>query len=59
MSKVDEQLVLDLIIYGNSYYTAHLRSKYNPMRFFLGNIKKKRINPKEIYIDKLEPNNPL
>lgn len=54
MSKIDEQLCLDLMIYGNSYYTMHTRWKYNPMRYFLGNIKRKRINPTKICIDKME-----
>lgn len=43
-------------IYGTSYHSVSQRSKFNPLRYLLGSVKIKALDPKDIFITKMFDN---
>lgn len=52
--KINAQEALDQATYGLSCHTQYYRSVFNPMRYILGDIGYKRINPSKMFIRKME-----
>lgn len=48
-ARLDRELQKDIMIYGNAFHTAVARKWWNPMRFLLGDIKRKRISPAHVF----------
>lgn len=50
MGRIDKQLAQDALIYETSIEYRSLRSRFNPLYYILGPLKRKRIHPMNIYI---------